>query len=82
MNSEPSLTPTGKTILHRGQSYDIYVPEPPSFTSPWYLKSRHGNCYKLVRSEISPQLLFGVSTTTGMLQGAFTDVSGELESLG
>lgn len=76
---------TGKTIVHRGTTYDILNPPEDEHRadSPYILRSVRRRYYALTRNRPNPHLLFGISLYAGMkvLPGWFSDKSGELMSI-
>jgi len=74
---------TGKTITHRGQTFQILTTDHPDADSPYILRSKRGKFYILTRSRPTPHQMFGVCWEgLKCLPGWFTDKSGELVSLG
>ena len=69
--------PTGKNIVHRGRTYDIYNPPADEHRaeSPWILKSAKGKWYALVRNKPNPKMMFGLGLYDSLkcLPGWFTD---------
>ena len=78
------FTDTGKTIVHRGRTYKILLPETHKDIAPYVLESAKGIRYALTRNVPNPDALFGIRFTGGMgiLPGWFSDKGGELKSLG
>lgn len=81
------FSPTGKTITHRGTTYDILNPpaDETRADSPYVLRSPRGKFYALVRNKPKPHLLFGVGLYGGgfkCMPGWFSDQTGELRSVG
>lgn len=79
------FVPTGKTVIHRGTTYEIFNP-PPGETradSPYILRSPRGKWFTLIRNKPNPNALFAVSLYSGMkvMPGWFTDKDGELKSI-
>lgn len=77
---------TGKTIVHRGCTYEILNPPPDEHRadSPYILRSSRRRYYALTRNRPNPQMLFGIALYGGRLKclpGWFTDKDGELRSL-
>lgn len=78
---------TGKTVVHRGTTYDILNPPADEHRadSPYILRSPRKRYYALTRNKPKPHLLFGVGLYGGNLKclpGWFTDKDGELKSIG
>lgn len=77
---------SGKTIVHRGQTFAILNPpaDEHGADSPFILRSKRGTYYALTRNRPRPEMLFGIGLYGKMnvLPGWFTDKSGELVSLG
>lgn len=77
-----TFKPTGKTITHRGTSYEVLLTDHPKADSPYILRSKRGRMYALMRNKPNPSMLFGVSwEAMRNLPGWFSDKSGELVSL-
>ncbi len=87
-----TFIPTGKTIVHRGREYGIYLAPPGEdrVDSPWILRSSRDRWYSLMRNRPNPKVLFAVGLYAGALKclpGWFTDKNKdgtdcELRSLG
>jgi hypothetical protein len=86
-----SFTETGKTVVHRGRTFDILNPPPREHRadSPYILRSRPKRgpvrYYALMRNVPKPTALFGVSlydNRMSVLPGWFSDATGELVSVG
>ena len=78
---------TGKTVVHRGTTYDILNPpaDEDRADSPYILRSPRHIYYALTRNRPKPHLLFGIALYGGRLKvllGWFTDKDGELKSIG
>jgi hypothetical protein len=78
--------PTGKTVVHRGRTFDILNPPADEHRaeSPYILKSKRGAWFALMRNKPRPEIMFGVALYGKLtcLPGWFTDKTGELASLG
>lgn len=80
------LTDTGKTVVHRGRTYKVLVPESDTNKdlAPYVIEGKSGAQYALTRNVPRPDHLFGIrfNGSMGVLPGWFTDKGGELRSLG
>lgn len=80
------FTETGKTIIHRGQVFDILnaPSDEKRADSPYVLRSKRQKYYALTRNRPNPVMLFGIGLYAGLkvLPGWFTDKDGELKSCG
>lgn len=83
---DPTATPTGKSIKHRGRTFAIYTTKDDRADSPYVLvpESGRGTAYALTRNIPNPNQLFGIQLDgpTKVLPGWFSDKTGELVSLG
>jgi len=80
---QEDFTPTGKTITHRGTTYEILHTNHPLADSTYILRSKRGVLYTLVRNHRTPTALFAVGwENCRCLPGWFSDKSGELVSTG
>ena len=82
--NDNKFTDTGKTVIHRGRTYKILLPETHRDIAPYVIESSKGIQYALTRNVPDPTALFGIKFNgkMGILPGWFTDKSGELVSLG
>jgi hypothetical protein len=84
MSDTPTINDTGKTVVHRGRTYKILLPETHRDIAPYIIEGKTGVQYALTRNVPKPEHLFGIrfGAKMGVLPGWFTDKSGELVSLG